>query len=44
LQLTYKEKLKVLKTMERLDTVKTFNFSQFHMEQEVKGGGEVRDS
>jgi hypothetical protein len=44
LQPTCKKKPKVLKTMESLDTVKTFKIRKFDMEEEVQGGGEVPGS
>jgi hypothetical protein len=44
LQLTYKKKLKVLRTMERLGTIKTIKLRNFDMDEEVQDGGEIRGS
>jgi hypothetical protein len=43
LQPNYKEKLKALQTMERLDAVNDFNDGKFEKEEEVEDGGEVRN-
>jgi hypothetical protein len=44
LQPTHKKKLKVLKTMKRFDTVKTFKVRKFDIEEEVQDDDEVRCS